>query len=107
MRINDSRDATDLLALVDALSDQPPKGISPKRLVRETGLDLCRVGELLAKHTDYFVSVGGGPLFALNRFGPCKGAVLCIQEDIAAKLASAEKHERALLAGAPFFPRGF
>ena len=65
-------------------------------LVLRSGLDLTRVYELLARHTDYFVRVGGTSRYTLNRFAKCKGAIVCIQEDISTELAAAEKRQKLL-----------
>ena len=74
--------ANELLALVEALDGQDHAGIPLPGLANRAGLSLETARVLLSKYTDYFVSVGGEPVYALNRFGPCSGSANAIREDV-------------------------
>ena len=82
MLIIGEREATELGALVAALSDNPAAAVGRVRLARATSLSPARIAELAARHPSYFVSVAGKSLYALNRFGSFKGSKALILRDI-------------------------
>jgi hypothetical protein len=82
MRVIGDREATELGALVGALSNDPSAAIGCVTLAHATGLSPSRIAELAARHPSYFVSVAGKSLYALNRFGSFKGSKALILRDI-------------------------
>lgn len=72
----------ELLALVDALDGQDQPGMPLLGLASRAGLPLETVRELVSKNPDYFVRVGGKPVYALNRFSAFAGSARAIGEDI-------------------------
>ena len=82
MLVLGDREATELGALVGALSDDPSVAVGRVRLAYATGLAPSRIAELAARHPSYFVSVAGKSLYALNRFGAFRGSKALILKDI-------------------------
>ena len=96
MLVLGDREATELGALVAALSDDPSTAVGRVRLAHATGLSPSRIAELAARHPSYFVSVAGKSLYALNRFGSFKGSKALILKDI----ERARRVARDVMAGA-------
>jgi hypothetical protein len=82
MLVLGDREATELGALVGALSADPSVAVGRVRLAHATGLAPSRIAELAARHPSYFVSVAGKSLYALNRFGAFRGSKALILKDI-------------------------
>jgi hypothetical protein len=89
--------ANELLALVEALDGQDQAGIPLPDLANRTGLSLETARKLVTKYTDYFVSIGGEPVYALNRFGPFSGSAKSIREDVKRRAETLEKKQGWLL----------
>ena len=98
--------ANELLALVEALDGQDHAGIPLPALANRAGLSLETARLLMTKYTDYFVSVGGEPVYALNRFGPCSGSANEIREDVKRRAEALEKQKGLLLWAFQHFFRG-
>ena len=98
--------ANELLALVEALDGQDRAGIPLPGLASRAGLSLETARVLLTKYTDYFVSVGGEPVYALNRFGPCSGSAKAIREDVKRRAEDLEKKKGLFLWAFQHFFRG-
>jgi len=82
MYVANCREANDLSVLVNALDGGPREGTSVHAVASETGLPPQRVAQLLGKHTDYFLKVGGREAYTLNKFGKCKGSSPATLADI-------------------------
>lgn len=82
MYVANRREANDLAVLVNALAGGPREGTSVHAVASQTGLSSQRVAQLLGKHTDYFLKVGGRESFTLNKFGKCKGSGAATLADI-------------------------
>lgn len=98
--------ANELLALVEALDGQDQAGIPLPGLANRAGLSPEIASKLLTKNTDYFVSVGGEPVYALNRFGPFSGSAYAIREDVKRRAETSEKKMGWILWAFQHFFRG-
>ena len=82
MTIANRKEADDVIALVRTIEPLGRSGIEFSVLVLRVAIAPTRVERLLQKHTDYFVRVGGGQKFALNRFGQFDGSAERISADV-------------------------
>ncbi len=97
MPIADRKEAEDVLALVQAVAHSGRSGIELETLAPRVSIASTGVEQLLQKHTDYFVRVGGAQKFALNRFGSFNGSSERIIADVEQSYKQSERHKTTSL----------